>query len=178
MRVSIQQGVAQAVLQGYAQQPERLTAQGWASIYQRLLGAPGGASGEVQPNREFNDLWLRFVSSVSQLGRQGSLQALLTVHGGAEPAGGVDDDLVQACDIGETERSLSQLFARAQLSNWVLLFDETDALFGKRSEVKDSPDRYANLEVAHLLLQIENYEGLATLTSNTRSNIDPDATCA
>jgi SpoVK/Ycf46/Vps4 family AAA+-type ATPase len=77
--------------------------------------------------------------------------------------------------IGETEKSLNQLFARAQSSNWVLLFDEADAPFGKRSEVNDSRDRYASQEVSRLVQKLENFDGLVNLTSNANKEIDPDA---
>ena len=74
--------------------------------------------------------------------------------------------------IGETEKNLQRLFDAAETSGAVLLFDEADALFGKRSEVKDSHDRYANIEVAYLLQRIEAYRGLAILTTNMKSALD------
>ena len=74
--------------------------------------------------------------------------------------------------IGETEKNLKRLFDAAEASGAVLLFDEADALFGKRSEVKDSHDRYANIEVAYLLQRIEAYRGLAILTTNMKSALD------
>ena len=74
--------------------------------------------------------------------------------------------------IGETEKNLKRLFDAAEASGAVLLFDEADALFGKRSEVKDSHDRYANIEVAYLLQRIESYRGLAILTTNLKSALD------
>ena len=74
--------------------------------------------------------------------------------------------------IGETEKNLRRLFDAAEVSGAVLLFDEADALFGRRGEVKDSHDRYANLEVAYLLQRMETYQGLAILTTNMRSHID------
>ena len=74
--------------------------------------------------------------------------------------------------IGETEKNLSQIFAAAANANAILLFDEADSLFGKRTEIKDSHDRFANIEVGYLLQQIEAYEGLAILTTNLRSNLD------
>ncbi len=74
--------------------------------------------------------------------------------------------------IGETEKNLARLFDAAEASGAVLLFDEADALFGKRSEVKDSHDRYANIEVAYLLQRIEAYRGLAILTTNLKSSLD------
>ena len=74
--------------------------------------------------------------------------------------------------IGETEKNLKRLFDAAEASGAVLLFDEADALFGKRSEVKDSHDRYANIEVSYLLQRIEAYRGLAILTTNMKSALD------
>lgn len=74
--------------------------------------------------------------------------------------------------IGETEKNLSRIFAAAEDSGGILLFDEADALFGKRSEVKDSHDRYANVEVSYLLQRMEAYRGLAILTTNQRSAVD------
>ncbi|MEH2120425.1 ATP-binding protein [Nostoc sp.] len=74
--------------------------------------------------------------------------------------------------IGETEKNLRQVFDAAQESGVILLFDEADALFGKRSEVKDSRDRYANIEVSYLLQSMEAYPGLAILTTNLKSSID------
>src|SRR5262249_12666960 len=74
--------------------------------------------------------------------------------------------------IGETEKNLKRLFDGAEVSGAVLLFDEAAALYGKRSEVKDSHDRYANIEVAYLLQRIEAYRGLAILTTNLKSALD------
>jgi SpoVK/Ycf46/Vps4 family AAA+-type ATPase len=74
--------------------------------------------------------------------------------------------------IGETEKNLSRIFDAAEESASVLLFDEADALFGKRSEVKDSHDRYANVEVSYLLQRMESYRGLAILTTNRRNALD------
>ncbi len=74
--------------------------------------------------------------------------------------------------IGETEKNLDRLFAAAQDSNAILFFDEADAVFGKRSEVKDAHDRYANIEVAYMLQKMESYDGAVILATNLRSNID------
>ncbi len=74
--------------------------------------------------------------------------------------------------IGETEKNLEKIFAAAEGVNGVILFDEADALFGKRSEVSDAKDRYANVEVAYLLQRLETYEGVAVLATNLRTNID------
>jgi SpoVK/Ycf46/Vps4 family AAA+-type ATPase len=74
--------------------------------------------------------------------------------------------------IGETEKNLKQVFDAAEEGGVVLLFDEADALFGKRGEVKDSHDRYANIEVGYLLQRMESYQGLAILTTNLKSTLD------
>ncbi|BDI34259.1 ATPase [Capsulimonas corticalis] len=74
--------------------------------------------------------------------------------------------------IGETEKNLKRVFDAAEEGGAVLLFDEADALFGKRSEVKDSHDRYANIEVSYLLQRMESYRGLAILTTNLQSSLD------
>ena len=74
--------------------------------------------------------------------------------------------------IGETEKNLARVFDAAERGGAVLLFDEADALFGKRSEVKDSHDRYANIEVSYLLQRMESYRGLAILTTNMKSALD------
>jgi hypothetical protein len=74
--------------------------------------------------------------------------------------------------IGETEKNLSRVFDAAEQGAAVLLFDEADALFGKRTEVKDSHDRYANIEVSYLLQRMESYRGVAILTTNRKSSLD------
>jgi SpoVK/Ycf46/Vps4 family AAA+-type ATPase len=75
--------------------------------------------------------------------------------------------------IGETERNLAGLFDAAEAGHAILLFDEADSLFGKRTEVKSSNDRYANLETNYLLQRLESFMGICLLTSNHESNIDP-----
>jgi SpoVK/Ycf46/Vps4 family AAA+-type ATPase len=74
--------------------------------------------------------------------------------------------------IGETEKNLSKIFKEAETSNAILFFDEADALFGKRSEVKDAHDRYANIEIGYLLQKMEDYEGVVILATNLSRNID------
>jgi SpoVK/Ycf46/Vps4 family AAA+-type ATPase len=74
--------------------------------------------------------------------------------------------------IGETEKNLRRVFDAAEEGGAILLFDEADALFGKRSEVKDSHDRYANIEVSYLLQRMEAYRGLAILTTNMKESLD------
>lgn len=84
----------------------------------------------------------------------------------------VDLSMVVSKYIGETEKNLSRLFAKAENKDWILFFDEADALFGKRTGVKDAHDRFANQEVSYLLQRVESYNGLAILASNFKSNID------
>lgn len=84
----------------------------------------------------------------------------------------VDLSLVVSKYIGETEKNLSRVFDQAQSKNWILFFDEADALFGKRSETKDAHDRHANQEVSYLLQRIESFDGVAILASNHRENLD------
>lgn len=74
--------------------------------------------------------------------------------------------------VGETEKNLERIFSEADRTDALLLFDEADAVFGKRSEVKSSHDRYANLESAYLLQRLESFDGIAVLTTNLRANID------
>lgn len=84
----------------------------------------------------------------------------------------IDISQVVSKYIGETEKNLQQVFHEAQLSSAILFFDESDALFGKRSEVKDAHDRYANIETAFLLQKVEEYEGITVLATNYAQNID------
>ncbi len=74
--------------------------------------------------------------------------------------------------IGETEKNLENLFAKAEAKNWILFFDEADALFGKRTGVRDAHDKYANQEVSYLLQRMEDFDGLIILASNMKNNID------
>ncbi len=74
--------------------------------------------------------------------------------------------------IGETEKNLEKIFDAAEMKNWILLFDEADALFGKRTDVRDSHDKYANQEISYLLQRIEDYPGLIILSSNNKDD-DP-----
>jgi SpoVK/Ycf46/Vps4 family AAA+-type ATPase len=84
----------------------------------------------------------------------------------------IDLSAVVSKYIGETEKNLRAVFDAADKGGAVLLFDEADALFGKRTEVRDSHDRYANIEVSYLLQRMESYRGLAVLTTNLRSALD------
>jgi len=84
----------------------------------------------------------------------------------------IDLSAVVSKYIGETEKNLRRIFDAAEEGGAILLFDEADALFGKRSEVKDSHDRYANIEISYLLQRMESYRGLAILTTNLKSALD------
>jgi SpoVK/Ycf46/Vps4 family AAA+-type ATPase len=84
----------------------------------------------------------------------------------------IDLSTVVSKYIGETEKNLSKVFQEAETSNAILFFDEADALFGKRSEVKDAHDRYANIEINYLLQRMEEFDGLVILATNLRKNID------
>ena len=88
-------------------------------------------------------------------------------------------DLATVVDkyVGETEKNLERIFSEAGGVNAVLFFDEADAIFGKRAEVRDAHDRYANIESAYLLQRLEAFDGLAILATNLRSNID-EAFCS
>lgn len=84
----------------------------------------------------------------------------------------VDLSMVISKYIGETEKNLEKVFRKAENKNWILFFDEADALFGKRTAISDSHDKYANQEVAYLLQRLEDYAGLVILASNMKSNVD------
>lgn len=84
----------------------------------------------------------------------------------------IDLSMVVSKYIGETEKNLELLFARAEDKGWILFFDEADALFGKRTNVRDAHDKYANQEVSYLLQRIEDFNGLIILATNMKSNID------
>lgn len=97
--------------------------------------------------------------------------ALLGMHTGYEVYR-IDLSLIVSKYIGETEKNLTRIFDRAEHKKWILFFDEADALFGKRTQVKDAHDRYANQEVSFLLQRVEDYNGLVILATNLKSNID------
>jgi len=101
-----------------------------------------------------------------------SLAAEVLAHSLGYPLFRVDLSMVVSKWVGETEKQLNRLFTAAEEAPCVLLFDEADALFGKRSEVKDAQDRFANLEVSYLLQRLEAFDGIAILTSNLKRNID------
>jgi ATPase family associated with various cellular activities (AAA) len=84
----------------------------------------------------------------------------------------IDLSMMVSKYIGETEKNLSKVFDMAEHKNWILFFDEADALFGKRTSVNDSHDRYANQEVSYLLQRIEDFNGVVILCTNLKTNID------
>lgn len=84
----------------------------------------------------------------------------------------IDLSMIISKYIGETEKNLSRLFDKAEYKNWILFFDEADALFGKRTNVRDAHDKYANQEVSYLLQRVESFDGLVILASNFKTNID------
>lgn len=88
----------------------------------------------------------------------------------------IDLSMIISKYIGETEKNLSHLFDRAENKDWILFFDEADSLFGKRTQVKEAYDRYANQEISYLLQRIENYKGLVILATNYKGSIDSSIT--
>jgi len=84
----------------------------------------------------------------------------------------VDLSMIVSKYIGETEKNLAKLFDTAQHKNWILFFDEADALFGKRTSTNSSNDRYANEQTAYLLQRVEDFPGIVILSSNLRGNMD------
>ncbi|WP_260607570.1 ATP-binding protein [Chitinophaga polysaccharea] len=84
----------------------------------------------------------------------------------------IDLSMVVSKYIGETEKNLETLFAKAADKGWIIFFDEADALFGKRTNVRDAHDKYANQEVSYLLQRIEDFNGLVILATNMKNNID------
>lgn len=101
-----------------------------------------------------------------------TLVATLLGKSTGRPVFRIDLSRVVSKYIGETEKNLSRLFDKAEHKEWILFFDEADALFGKRTEIRDAHDKYANQEVAYLLQRIENHAGLVILATNQRGNID------
>lgn len=101
-----------------------------------------------------------------------TLTATLIGKSTGRPVFRIDLSRVVSKYIGETEKNLSRLFSRAENKDWILFFDEADALFGKRTDIRDAHDKYANQEVAYLLQRIETYAGVVILATNQRNNLD------
>lgn len=105
--------------------------------------------------------------------RSGKKQAasLLSTYTGKEIYR-IDLSRIVSKYIGETEKNLEDVFARAEDKDWILFFDEADALFGKRSNIKSAHDKYANVEINYLLQKAENYKGLVILSARNKKNLD------
>lgn len=133
----------------------------------------------VTHRRQVEDEWggkvsggpLALFSGASGTGKSYAAEVVANALGW--PLFRVDLGLLVSKYIGETEKNLNALFDAADSKNAVLLFDEADSLFSKRGEVKEARDRYANMEVSHLLSRIERHRGPCILTSNLRQHIDP-----
>lgn len=107
-----------------------------------------------------------------QAGTGKTLTASLLAKSCKKPVFRIDLSMIVSKFIGETEKNLAKLFNKAESKNWILFFDEADALFGKRTSVRDAHDKYANQEVSYLLQRIEGYNGLVILATNFKNNID------
>ena len=101
-----------------------------------------------------------------------TLTATLLGKSSKQPVFRIDLSLMVSKYIGETEKNLAGIFKKAEHKNWILFFDEADALFSKRTETSSSNDRFANQEVSYLLQRIENYNGMVILASNLKQNMD------
>ena len=137
----------------------------------RALGALGRVHMDWGLGRAWNDSGL----SVLFAGPPGTGKTMAAEAIAAEvgmPIYRIDLSQVVNKYIGETEKNLSRLFDAADSGDAILFFDEADALFGKRTEVKDAHDRYANLEVSYLLERMERFRGMAILASNRRKDLD------
>lgn len=101
-----------------------------------------------------------------------SMTACLLAKSCGKPVYKIDLSLIVSKYIGETTKNLAKVFDQAEKRDWILFFDEADALFGKRTKIENAHDRYANQEVAYLLQRIEYYEGVVLLASNLKDNLD------
>jgi len=126
-------------------------------------------------NRESTEKKLKPGYRTLFYGPQGSGKKLTAVLIGKEfdkPVYKIDLSNLVSKYIGETEKNLRIIFDSAEGKEWILFFDEADALFGERTGVKDAHDRYSNQEVSYLLQRIEDYNGLVILATNMKNNID------
>jgi len=140
----------------------------WAQALRRILGDPDCALSRGTT--------LGFSVSTLFGGASGTGKTLATQVAASEVQLNmyhIDLGKVASKYIGETEKNLRRVLAAAERSDAVLLFDEADALFGKRTTVKDSHDRYANIEVSYLLQRVESHPGLVVLTPNAKASLDP-----
>lgn len=137
--------------------------QSWLQ-YQHTLMKDWGLSGKVKPGYR--------VLFYGAPGTGKTLTATLLGKYTGRDVYRIDLSLVVSKYIGETEKNLSRLFDKAANKEWILFFDEADAIFGKRTSVRDAHDKYANQEVSYLLQRIESHPGLVILASNLKSNLD------
>ncbi|WP_245580830.1 ATP-binding protein [Daejeonella oryzae] len=135
---------------------------------EKFIVNPGKFIGKTKINTKPANTLLLYGKNTSSKNKAATLLASQT----GKQIQRVDLSQIISKYIGETEKNLETLFAKAADKNWILFFDEADALFGKRTDVKDSHDKYANLEVAYLLQKIEHFPGLVILSSNKKENID------
>jgi SpoVK/Ycf46/Vps4 family AAA+-type ATPase len=131
---------------------------------QKLLGIAAGLSEQSSKNKKIvftGDAGTGKIIAALLMGKQMKMEVYQ-----------VDLSMVISKYIGETEKNIRQVFDTADDRNWILYFDEADALFGKRTEVKDAHDKYANQEVSYLLQRMEDYKGIVILATNMKNNID------
>jgi SpoVK/Ycf46/Vps4 family AAA+-type ATPase len=157
---------------------------GDASVGQRLttdvdlheLGPPAELQTGLESIRKHIALQRRPALQSLFVGPPGNGQALAAASLGKAtgvPVFRIDLSAVVSRYIGETEKNLDRIFDHAQSANAILFFDEADALFGKRTEMNDAHDRYANMEAVYLLQKLEAHAGAAILAVRSRPNIDP-----
>jgi len=138
------------------------------------LAAPGAlvecASGPRRKTGRRAESWRVLMTGGEAASRKGAGATLAAALGRELYL--VDLSQVVSKYIGETEKNLRRILNRAEGKNWILFFDEADALFGRRTDVKDAHDRYANQEVSYLLEQLEDYDGIIVLATNLPAKID------
>jgi SpoVK/Ycf46/Vps4 family AAA+-type ATPase len=142
----------------------------------RELGAPAELQRGLESVREQIALQRRRALQILFVGAPGKGQALAAASLGKAAAASVfriDLPAVVSRYVGETEKTLSRILDHAQSANAILFFDEADALFGRRTQVNDAHDRYANVETAYLLQKLEAHAGVVILAVRSRANIDP-----
>ncbi len=128
-----------------------------------------GAAREKRGSKKATGIGVLFVGAEN---RQHTAAAQILAKELGRDVYSVDLSKIVSKYIGETEKNLRQVFAAAHTRDSILFFDEADALFGKRSEVKDSHDRYANIEINYLLQRIENYDGIVIISAKRKEDID------
>jgi SpoVK/Ycf46/Vps4 family AAA+-type ATPase len=136
---------------------------------QSLQQSASTIAAQLQKNLPANNTSMLFIGEPGT-GKK-TLAALIGQQLGTEVYR-IDLSMVVSKYIGETEKNLEKIFDAAEHKNWILYFDEADALFGKRTNVRDAHDKYANQEVAYLLQRIEKYNGIVILATNKKNNID------